>query len=110
MSRTIGGELSRLGAVDLSDVRQDQRNVPRRKSCLLFARPVARGPGSSAGAIGFRFWIYMQNNSRRLAPVGPHGLRIEHPTVSDGVLFIARGQHVALGRDYSRSQMTRGRS
>jgi len=65
---------------------------------------------SSAGAIGIRFWIDMQNNSRHLASVGPHGLRIEHPTVSDGVFFIACGQHVAPGRDYSRSQMTHGRS
>jgi hypothetical protein len=65
---------------------------------------------SSAGAIGFRFRIDMQNNSRHLAPVGSHGVRIEHPTVSDGVFFIARGQHVALGRDYSRSDITHGHS
>lgn len=56
----------------------------------------------SAGAIDSRFWIDMQNNSRHLAPVGSHGLRIENPTITDGVLFIARGQHVALGRDYCR--------
>jgi len=35
VSRTIEGELLRLGAVDVVDnVRQDQRNVPRHKSCL----------------------------------------------------------------------------
>jgi len=81
--------------------------VSRRKSCCLsLAKPISRAQvavESSAGAIGFRLWIDMQSNSRHLAPVGPHGLRIENPTISGGVFFIARGQHVALGRDYCRS-------
>jgi hypothetical protein len=54
---------------------------------------------SSASAIGFRFRIDMQDNSRHLAPVGAHLLRIKHPTVSDGVLFILHGHLVAIGRE-----------
>jgi len=52
-----------------------------------------------AGAIGFRFRIDMQNNSRHLAPVGARPLRIKHPTISDGVLFIVRSQLVTIGRE-----------
>jgi hypothetical protein len=53
----------------------------------------------SAGAIAFRLRIDMQSNFRHLAPVGPHGLRVEHPNVSDGMLLIVRSQFVAIGRE-----------
>jgi hypothetical protein len=55
-----------------------------------------RKPG---GALAFRFRIDMQDNSRHLAPVSPRPLRIEHPNVGDGVLFILSGQLVAIGRE-----------
>jgi hypothetical protein len=57
------------------------------------------GVESSAGALAFRFWIDMQDNSRHLAPVGARPLGIEHPNVSDGVLFIVHGQLIAIGRE-----------